>query len=124
MSIGYLILSILLFTSVIMLIKSLSKGKKTVAELSSAFDSEANHLSCILVFFCTTYLLRFISDFWIIPSLSQYEDLVPCNLGYDTLCVNTTFVLYYQWTSLVFDFAPLSVIIYFHHKSFKNDFRT
>ena len=32
-------------------------------------------------------------------------------------------MLYYMWTSLVFDYAPLQVIIYFHHKSFKHDTR-
>ena len=35
-----------------------------------------------------------------------------------------TFILYYIYSSLLFDFAPLSVIIYFHHKSFKNDTRS
>ena len=28
-----------------------------------------------------------------------------------------------MYSSLLFDFAPLAVIIYFHHMSFKNDFR-
>lgn len=92
--------------------------------MSSAFNSEANHLSCILIFFSLTYLLRFCSDQWIIPRLQTEEHLVPCTLdGQTTICVNTEFILYYLWTSLLFDFAPIIVIIYFHHKSFKKDTR-
>ena len=121
MSYGYLALSILLFASVLLLRISFSQGKKRVTDLASAFDSEANHLICILVFFCSTYLMRFVSDRWLIALLAKP---VPCTVpGIDhvTICLDITFFLYYLWTSLLFDFAPLSVIIYFHHQSFKND---
>jgi len=69
MSWGFLVLTLILIVSVIVLIHSLQAGKKRLADLSSAFDREANHLSCILIFFCTTYLARFCSDYWAVPWL-------------------------------------------------------
>ena len=123
MSFGFLALSIFLFISVFILIKTLNLGKKKLVGLSSAFSSEANHLICILVFFCSTYILRFVSDYWILPKLEDEQIL--CTIDdHETICVTTAFILYYGYSSLLFDFAPIAVIIYFHHKSFKNDIRS
>lgn len=122
MSYGFAALSVMLFVSVSILIKTLNTGKKKLVGLSSAFSSEANHLICILVFFCSTYILRFASDRFVLPKLE--EENVACMLdGQQTICVTACFVLYYMYSSLMFDFAPLAVIIYFHHMSFKNDNR-
>ena len=123
MSFGFLILSLLLVASVIILMRTLAKGKQRLSNLSSAFSSEANHLSCILLFFCSTYTLRFLSDYLILPKLQERS--VPCVINQDHLteCVTLTFILYYMYSSLLFDFAPLSVIIYFHHRSFRGDSR-
>ena len=122
MSYGFAALSVMLFVSVSILIKTLNTGKKKLVGLSSAFSSEANHLICILVFFCSTYILRFASDRFVLPKLE--EENVACTLdGQQTICVTASFVLYYMYSSLMFDFAPLAVIIYFHHMSFKNDNR-
>ena len=67
MSYGFLVLSVMLFVSVSILIRTLNIGKRKLVGLSSAFSSEANHLICILVFFCSTYILRFVSDRFVLP---------------------------------------------------------
>ena len=81
MSFGFLILSILLICSVVVLMLTMKKGKQRMANLSSAFSSEASHLSCILLFFCSTYTLRFLSDFIVLPKLQ--ESTVPCVISDD-----------------------------------------
>ena len=79
-SYGFLVLSVMLFVSVCILINTLNIGKKKLIGLSSAFSSEANHLICILVFFCSTYILRFVSDRFVLPRLEEVDDLVPCTI--------------------------------------------
>ena len=78
MSYGFAALSVMLFVSVSILIKTLNTGKKKLVGLSSAFSSEANHLICILVFFCSTYILRFASDRFVLPYLE--DEHVACTL--------------------------------------------
>jgi hypothetical protein len=54
--------AILLFISVVFLTRQMVRGKKSVRDLPEVFESEAKNLTCILVFFVSTYFLRFLSD--------------------------------------------------------------
>ena len=46
--------------------------------------------------------------------------MLPDTGGVPTACVGGWFLIYYGWTSLLFDFFPLGIIAYFHHNSFKH----
>lgn len=41
--------------------------------------------------------------------------------GSDTICITSGLIIYYMWLNVLFDFAPIMVIIYFHHRSFRFD---
>ena len=71
MAFGFIVLTIGLIASVIVLILLISKGKKRIRDLPAVFESEASHLTWILVFFVGTYLARFASDLWIVPTLEK-----------------------------------------------------
>jgi len=76
-------------------------------------------MSCFLAIFTGTYFFRWISDAYIVPNMidNSYEK---CTLGeIETVCVTANFIQYYTWTSLIFDWLPLFVIIYFHHSAFR-----
>ena len=72
--------AILLFISVVFLTRQMVRGKKSVRNLPEVFESEAKNLTCILVFFVSTYFLRFLSDYFVVPRLSASEYFVPCTL--------------------------------------------
>ena len=86
----FLSLAILLFISVAVLVSQLVKGKRSVRELPDVFESEAKNLTCILIFFCSTYFLRFISDNYVVPNMTDsLEKAMPCVLdGYPTHCLS------------------------------------
>lgn len=70
--------------------------------------------------------MRFFSDYVIIPNNIQDGNLNQCHIerngvDYTTLCLPFWFLIYYTTTALVFDLAPLGVIIFFHHNSFKHN---
>ena len=123
MAFGFVFITVLLFLSVAVLVKNLTAGNKKVSDLPVVFKSEARHLSFILSFFSFTYMVRFVSDFWIAPIITAPDTFGPCvlNDGLETLCSPAGVIYFYVWISCVFDFMPLSVIIYFHHKSFRHD---
>ena len=61
---------------------NLAKGNKKVSDLPNVFKSEAKNLSFILLFFSFTYMVRFISDFWIFPHFATADDpLATCTLN-------------------------------------------
>ena len=70
MAFGFVILTVGLFTSVAVLVGNLAMGHMKVSDLPNVFKSETKHLSFILTFFSFTYMVRFISDFWVVPYLS------------------------------------------------------
>jgi hypothetical protein len=81
----FLVLTFFLITSVIVLVMLIWKGKN-IGELPD-FKNEAAHLTWILVIFVATYLLRSISDIWIVPKLMKDKNLKICKLEKDfTLC--------------------------------------
>ena len=71
MSIGFLVLFISLTWSVLYLMSQMDKGRKQISNLTSVLQSEGKSLLCILFIFSSTYLLRFISDFFIVPWLLE-----------------------------------------------------
>lgn len=77
-------------------------------------------MEVFLFIFAITYLLRWISDAYIVPYIVEHH-VDNCTLeGVETFCVKAGFISYYLWTSLIFDLLPLYIIVYFHHKSFRN----
>ena len=123
MAFGFVAITVGLFISVFVLVGNLSMGNMKVSDLPSVFKSETKHLSFILIFFSSTYMVRFICDFWVTPYLTKPSTLKPCilNDGLETLCSPSKEILYALWMSVFWDFLPLSTIVYFHHKSFKHD---
>ena len=119
MSFAFLSLFVVMIASTAFLVYALSKGKKRITDIPAVYESEAIHLTWILVFFLFTYGARFCSDLWVIPYLTSTPNLDSCLInGRETFCVDSAFIIYYMWTSLFFDLAPIGVIVYFHHRSF------
>ena len=128
-AITFLVLFFLLLSSVLYLMHQLRQGSKKITDLPSAFSGEAKNLLFILLLFSSTYLIRFISDWWVVPNafytITYYSesncwvksDGVPIN----TKCLNFGFYLYYLPITLLFDFLPLIVIMSFHHNTFKQN---
>ena len=120
MSFAFLGLFVLMVASTAFLVYALTKGKKRITDIPAVYESEAIHLTWILVFFLFTYGARFCSDLWVIPYLTRSGNLDKCLInGMTTFCVNSVFIIYYMWTALFFDLAPIGVIVYFHHRSFR-----
>ncbi len=120
MAYGFLALFVFLVSSVTFLAISLAKGKRKITDLPVEFQSEVNHMFVFLFIFAITYLLRWISDAYIVPDIVT-NHVQQCILeGVGTFCVKAGFISYYLWTSLIFDFLPLFIIVYFHHKSFRH----
>ena len=67
MAFGFVTITVGLFISVFLLIGNLAIGHMKVSDLPNVFKTETKHLSFILTFFSFTYMVRFISDFWIFP---------------------------------------------------------
>ena len=78
---GFVCITVGLFISVIVLVGNLAVGNRKVSDLPSVFKTETKHLSFILSFFSFTYMVRFISDFWVTPQLTKQSSLVPCILN-------------------------------------------
>ena len=124
MSFGFLGLFLAMIASTVFLIYALTKGKKRISDIPAVYESEAKHMTCILIFFLTTYGARFFSDYFAIPYLTNTEHYQTCIIdNTETVCVTNSFIHYYLWTSLIFDLAPIGVIIYFHHRSFRLDMK-
>ena len=123
MTFGFLFLTIGLFISVIVLVRNLAIGNRRVSDLPSVFKSETQHLSFILIFFSFTYMVRFIFDYWVTPAITNQNSLYPCirDDGLPTVCGSSYSIEAYLWLSVLWDFMPLFVIVYFHHKSFRHD---
>ena len=122
MSYCFFSLSFGLLISVIVLVVRIRQGKKRIHDLPDAFRSDAAHMTCSLAFFVITYWVRSASDYWVVPQLTTFYQT--CTLDDEpTYCVKEWFLLYYLYSNLIFDFAPLLIIMYFHHKAFSMDQR-
>ena len=117
-------MTLCLVASVAWLFSLLRKGRKQYRELEeSTFYGEFAHLSWILIVFVLTYVVRFFSDyFYLAPLIEDTNKLVECTIdGEDTYCISANVIIYYVWTSLIFDFLPIVILIYFHHQAFSRE---
>ncbi len=101
--------------------------------IERSFKKEACNLIFILVFFGSTYLLRFFSDYFIVPRLVNkgvvisMDPSTPCSpiveidKGHPVpmICPTFEFVLYYQITTLFWDLFPIGLLLIFHYRNFK-----
>ena len=106
-------------------------------DLPSEFKGEFNNLLCILFFFSSTYLLRFLSGWFITPfyietNVSYYSPrncLIWAHSGGEeayarSKCLPFEYYMYYLPIMILYDFFPIMVILYFHHNTFKYDSRS
>ena len=84
------------------------------------FHNETRNLLFILITFFLTYFTRYISDYFFIPQLNDVDEVGPC-LYYETktVCSSFTLVMYYTWSELIWDFLPVFLLIWFHHRNFR-----
>lgn len=101
--------------------------------IERSFKKEACNLIFILVFFGTTYLLRFFSDYFVVPILVQKGvdiSMNPLTLCYPSvekakghpvpmICPTFTFMMYYMITTLFWDLFPIGLLLIFHYRNFK-----
>ena len=82
-----------LVASVAFLVYALSRGKKGIRDIPAAYESEAKHLTWLLIFFLATYLIRAVSDGWIVPKLAQNDLDFDCSIdGEKAFCLGFSFV--------------------------------
>lgn len=132
MSWAFLTLAIGLAASVIFLVKSVQREMKFFSADHKQFKSEFCRMYWMLIIFSLTYFCRWVSDYWIVPSMTYVDYLnpftsddtkmKPCVLsdGLPTLCLSFEFQIYYMGSSLLFDLIPLGLIAIFHYLSFRN----
>ena len=74
----------------------------------------------MLIIFTFTYLIRWIGDAFLVPMFLKINDLNNCTLeGTPTSCSSFIFVFYYMLSSLIYDFLPISLIVFFHFLAFR-----
>ena len=77
---GFFATCILLVFSITLLIYCLHTRSPKIDNLSATFKSETTNLRVTLIFFGMTYILRWISDKWVIPWLIK-ETMTVCYLN-------------------------------------------
>ncbi len=83
------------------------------------------NLKIVLVAFFATYFLRWLSDNWMVPYLLDTENLVICvSEGEKDICASFALLLFYTWTTAIWDFLPIFLIMWFHHHNFKTSRRS
>ena len=84
------------------------------------FGGELCRLFTMLIIFASTYLLRYIGDYFFVPKLTTASNLRSCTLnGTVTFCNSFLFEFYYILSSLIYDFLPISLIVIFHFLAFR-----
>ena len=103
------------------LVLSYKINKRTVKaiNLPAAFKQEMRNLFWILSIFFATYFLRFFSDYFMVPRLLTPDDLYECEIQQKEICGSFQLIIYYCWTTLIWDFLPIVILFWFHHKNFK-----
>ena len=85
------------------------------------FRGELCRLFTMLIIFTSTYLLRWISDYFLVPMLVKPKYFNECILkGTVTFCYPFAFLVYYAVSSLVFDTLPILLIVIFHYLAFRS----
>lgn len=109
-----------LFATIIWLWHSLRRRTTLAIKLPESFKRETKILLWINVCFFSTYLLRGLSDNFIIPLLYDAMNFYACELeGVKDICVPYDLIVYYTWTSVLWDLFPQVLLFWFHHKNFK-----
>ena len=112
--------SIGLLVSIVLLWYSLKKRTLSAVSLPNSFSEQTRSLICILIVFFLTYFLRFISDFFVVPYLNDTEEIGKCIiLAERPICSSYSLIIYYTWTSMIWDFLPLFLLFWFHHRNFR-----
>ena len=124
---GFLAATFLLTAAIILLFYCMKTRTPKIEGLSNTFKSELFNLKITLLLFDLTYILRWFSDKYVIPWFFDGRGITGCNVtdnerfpDFDkSICCDFNLIMYYTLTSFVWDWAPIFIILYFHHKSFK-----
>ena len=75
----------------------------------------------IQIIFFLTYFTRFLSDLLVVPKVlkEDIKSLVMCNAAQTApSCVSFKLMIYYIWTSFIWDFLPLALLFRSHYSNF------
>ena len=120
-------MTLLLTGSIVLLLYCMRTRSPKIENLSDTFKAEFTNLKITLILFDLTYILRWCSDYYVIPWFFDGNGLTKCDYvdpkfqeAVDvSFCCNFNFIMYYTLTSFVWDWAPIYIILYFHHRNFK-----
>ena len=89
--------------------------------MTNVFGQEVKNLLIILIIFCSSFLLRFIADEWVVPLLGLSTDhtCVDPETNYVMLCHFYGAIIYLTITQYFWDFIPISAILLFHYYNFR-----
>ncbi len=115
----FLLTSIGLLISIIILYCSVKRRNNLKISDPGEFYVEMKQLLQIQVIFFLTYFLRFFSDYFAVPNIIDEQGLEACyvNPRY-TYCASFRLMVYYIWTSFLWDFLPLALLFWSHYKNF------
>ena len=110
-----------ILASILYLYYSIRKRVAKGISFPESFRKEMKNLWRILIIFFFTYFLRFVSDYFILPKLQMNpEKFLAClDDPKRTVCASNTLIIYYTLTCLIWDYLPLTLIFWFHYKSFR-----
>lgn len=100
-------LSVFLFATIVMLWYSLQKRTTMAIKLPASFKRETSILLWINICFCSTYLLRGLSETYVVPLFFDSREFIECELlGNKNVCVPFNILVYYTWTNMLWDWFP------------------
>ena len=110
-----------ILASILYLYYSIRKRVAKGISFPQSFRKEMKNLWRILIVFFFTYFLRFVSDYFILPTLKMSDtEFYECIYYSDhKVCASDTLIIYFTLTNLLWDYLPLTLIFWFHYKSFK-----
>ena len=123
---SFLAVGVLLGISISLLFYCMTTRSPKIEGLSMTFADEFKNLKITLVIFGSSYILRWLSDYYVSPFIIEHGGLVQCQTEfggdipiYGDLCCSFFFIMYYTLSSFIWDWLPLYTIMYFHHRSFR-----
>lgn len=117
---GFLFLAIVLIWCTSFLMYVISSRRAKLKHMPNTFQSESRKLKIFMIIFSAFYILRYLSDYILIPNIAAAKNQEICYVnGRWTGCMPYFLTLYYLWSSFVWDFFPIALIMYFHHRSFR-----
>ena len=116
---AFLATSIILLVTICVLYYSVKKRSALQISDPGEFHQEMKNLVIIQIIFFVTYFLRFFSDYFVVPTLLDDEALLMCfKQQYYSVCTSYSFIMYYVWTSFLWDFLPLGILFMSHYRNF------